>query len=963
MKKVTKLLSALIAAAMLLAVLGLAVFAEENAATVTYEGGEAVGYATAQEAVDAVVNSEETGNITITLLADPAETVVIKQQEGKNLTITADAGVVVTSSLEVDGDGRHSKGEETITFDNIVFSSTKAINFITSQKQYTDPGESAHNSYPHNIFIKNCTVTGSPAYSVVSVVLAHFTQYYNLTMENCVGTQLHSLLQSQSMGGQGVIRNCTVTNSKSGISLGTSANYTVTDTTIEAKNDYGIRFDVNGIAADLKIENCSIKAPKPLVTRNTATNPVSVTVSECNIASTWGEEYPVLAIDGSSFNPAGLVTIDLNKNYWGGGSPVISADFEDVEISAGTYYTDEEKTQLTGNVLLDKNGDGVYGEDEIYASVKAAYEAAEPGDTIVLNADITLDLQGFGKQVTIDLNNKTLTLDKAAVFEGEAAQTTFKNGAVNFDNCDAKTNHYMGDHQNVMKFLVPVVFDNVKMRGENVTAGGAVFSVGANGEMKMINGSTLDIISPKATACIEGAEQTAKITIENSVLNLNGETSDGLRGILRADVAVSGSELTIANMSETALRNVSGVIEEQSTVTIDGGQYGVKNTGSMPALQIDNSEVTISNTKNDTDNSGIYLEKGDALVIAGNSIVNAEIYVAPRVDDETGESNLAKTIKLTFSPTASANVYDIYVEATDGGTINRLSALQVKFALNMLDVPDNENKSVDYTLAPAKGVTISNDINDAEAYLFHYEPDKTGAKFLLGNVTFGGYGEFTFGVDETYPAKAMTAEMADNIVAEYVPEPDEAQKQGKFDIVASAVTGLLSPVTADLTVKIAFNNNVTAGNAEAYQQMKVTITGADGKEYVYALGGDNYTAEEAVIVAGNLPANNRYTVTVSGEGYRTAKKTVQLTEAGAELAFWNNVKDTAEANGERKNFLAGEIVKDGKINVYDLSAVVSYFGEIDLDNGEKNEYAKYDLNRDGKVDSKDVAMVLVSWNE
>ena len=43
--------------------------------------------------------------------------------------------------------------------------------------------------------------------------------------------------------------------------------------------------------------------------------------------------------------------------------------------------------------------------------------------------------------------------------------------------------------------------------------------------------------------------------------------------------------------------------------------------------------------------------------------------------------------------------------------------------------------------------------------------------------------------------------------------------------------------------------------------------------------------------------------------------------------------------------------------------VVSYFGEIDLDNGEKNEYAKYDLNRDGKVDSKDVAMVLVSWNE
>ena len=87
------------------------------------------------------------------------------------------------------------------------------------------------------------------------------------------------------------------------------------------------------------------------------------------------------------------------------------------------------------------------------------------------------------------------------------------------------------------------------------------------------------------------------------------------------------------------------------------------------------------------------------------------------------------------------------------------------------------------------------------------------------------------------------------------------------------------------------------------------------------------------------------------------------------LNFWNNVKDSANATvietGKTpmtKNFLAGDIVKDNNINIYDLSAVVSYFGTENLVSVHP-EYAKYDLNRDGVIDSKDVAYVLVSWGE
>ncbi|MBQ7096667.1 MAG: hypothetical protein IJN96_01170, partial [Clostridia bacterium] len=63
-----------------------------------------------------------------------------------------------------------------------------------------------------------------------------------------------------------------------------------------------------------------------------------------------------------------------------------------------------------------------------------------------------------------------------------------------------------------------------------------------------------------------------------------------------------------------------------------------------------------------------------------------------------------------------------------------------------------------------------------------------------------------------------------------------------------------------------------------------------------------------------------------------------------------------------KNFLAGDIVKDNNINIYDLSAVVSYFNTKTTTSA-YDANAKYDLNRDGVIDSKDVAYVLVSWGE
>ena len=212
-----------------------------------------------------------------------------------------------------------------------------------------------------------------------------------------------------------------------------------------------------------------------------------------------------------------------------------------------------------------------------------------------------------------------------------------------------------------------------------------------------------------------------------------------------------------------------------------------------------------------------------------------------------------------------------------------------------------------------------------------------------------------------------TTEAVDSIVDEYLTNGD-VTNTGKLDAAASIDAINLTQETANLTVNVSFPNAVV-NQAAAYQDMKVTVSG-NGANEVVKLGSDNSNVTFAndtytVEFTDKLVKGNTYTVTVSGAGYRTARYTVSMTGAKT-LNFWNNVKTVPAyveenvGNPTNTNFLAGDIVKDGQVNIYDLSAVVSYFGTDNLVENHK-EYAKYDLNRDGVIDSMDVAYVLVSW--
>lgn len=248
--------------------------------------------------------------------------------------------------------------------------------------------------------------------------------------------------------------------------------------------------------------------------------------------------------------------------------------------------------------------------------------------------------------------------------------------------------------------------------------------------------------------------------------------------------------------------------------------------------------------------------------------------------------------------------------------------------------------------------------------------DTVNAEITIGQATVTGYGKYTLKVDDSASTNVVNATtLAASLVESYA---TDGSADGNLDITSSTTdkNGQQQEIkipTRKLSVKINMNNKV-ADQVKAYQAMKVDIAGGDYSETI-ALGSDAVAqAAKVYTVEKDLPINTAYTVTVSGAGYRTARYTVNLT-SDKTLNFWNNVADNAievelgnDTYKKDVTFLAGDIVKDGTINIYDLSAVVSYFGTINNVDAE-SEYAKYDLNRDGKIDSKDVAYVLVSWGK
>lgn len=467
------------------------------------------------------------------------------------------------------------------------------------------------------------------------------------------------------------------------------------------------------------------------------------------------------------------------------------------------------------------------------------------------------------------------------------------------------------------------------------------------------------------------------ITLNNLERNLKTDDSIDFRGDENAVYEVVVSEPSAADKT---------VIPEKEDVDNKAEMYDIKVVKTVgettTVVDVKNQQVTldlgsavksgetpiVKHIKDGAQPVDITVESvsGDGKSITFTAPSFSTYYVEyPAVDPAASEiaTNLEAKLENEVISGKTAT-YDLVLYGGNDRVINRFMSSEWKF-----DCSGN----VSYEVTPAVNVKMTQDTAN-DIYGLNMDgknyADATGKKIKLATVTITGIGDYTFNAAS---AKAHTAKAANNIVDSF----DSAATAATGKVVLGAgVTGTLETAKYNLSVNIVFNN-IAENQVKAYQQMKAVISGGDlTDDIVIDLGSDagtgvvynqylDNTAEYKF--SAELSENETYTVTVSGAGYRTARYTVNMT-GDKTLNFWNNVKSTAErieagvGTPKTSNFLAGDIVKDNKINIYDLSAVVSYFGVSGLDAANHPEYAQYDLNRDGKIDSRDVAYVLVSWD-
>ena len=516
---------------------------------------------------------------------------------------------------------------------------------------------------------------------------------------------------------------------------------------------------------------------------------------------------------------------------------------------------------------------------------------------------------------------------------------------------------------------------------------------------------------------VNGAELTLKdITIIGGASTSTG-TDGGCGGdaVYAENATLNVIDSTLIGGGSTALgmfANGSPIKSVGSVINVEGSELKTaEDTQAMPSpiIDADNaSTVSISNSKlvsSDTgswnyaspyifsvDDTGAAYSHDNTVSLSGDiyffgNELGEGLLINPsddlRIFGNVNASYIANELVVKFvkadvdannnDTDEEADLYNIVIASSDPTKlINRLNSLDLTFALTS----SSENGAVDYEICDTnnKNITINPVNNSKNRYEFHFEDKDAGVadtatEIVIGQVKFTGYGTYSFCVDANAKDTNIVhaTKTADSIVDSFIPAGSTLEGEGTLDLGEGITGATIAVPTRTLTINIDFYNTVE-NNAAVYQDMEVRIVGGTVDKKI-ALGEDT-DADADYTVVEDLPYNTAYTVTVSGAGYRTARYTVNLNDHKT-LNFWNNVMDENHAieveeglasSKTTKNFLAGDIVKDNNINIYDLSAVVSYFS-MELDTDAYSTYAKYDLNRDGFIDSKDVAYVLVSWGK
>lgn len=503
-------------------------------------------YASLQAAVNAVQNGE---SVTLTLINDVAENVTVSQ--APNVAITID-GNNKTFKRTITVDGKSAAyATAGLTIKNVNFDATNI-----SKDACINLGGNNSIRYTSNVTVEYCTFTGTDK---AKVGVKNYTGgCKNVTIKNCTATGLHSLAQLKTSTTVTLAEN-TVTESKNGVSLGSSTGVTVTECTFTV-DGYGIRPDGG---ASVTITDSNISAFIPVVVRNASAD-ASLT-----------------------FNGTNDMTETNTDGYW---CVIGTSEYEE---------NGELPTAATGNVIVNLNDEGlsyegVYGNyavaqigDVKYASLQAAIEDAQNGDTVILfaNTDEVVSVNVLNKEISIVGEEDLFPVLTGGLDFG------IDNHSQDAGNITIKGIKFVGNGIKIDDMASVTIEGNIF---ENITASNAIYV--AADEYTTTLAITNNIITNVAGAGINLRNPINATVTGNTITNVTGNAmtfqNNGAIEDVAGEIVITGNVLTDWAYGKTegrairlALGNIADnvIIEENAMIAANAPEEFVKISGTSNA--------------------------------------------------------------------------------------------------------------------------------------------------------------------------------------------------------------------------------------------------------------------------------------------------------------------------------------------------------------------------------------------
>jgi len=368
-----------------------------------------IGYKNLQAAVDAVKNGE------IILL---------------NKDVTHTEGATINNGVQFTIDGQNATFTNTIVLglnQNVTIKNIQFVN-ISDAEEFHFIKTNSKNSNPV-LMVDGCTFTGKEGTTTVAVMTQHPK---DVTIKNCTGTKLHSLLQNTN-GHKVTVENVEVEASEGGLNLNNVITAVIKNVKITSAGEYGIRLD-GGNASNITVEDVTISADIPVYVRVAVKDGWNLNIEGEN-ELTAEEGYPVIAInkdkkytvsDGevvvTQTDKKVTVVINDEKLVEEIGENYTEAIKGAVFASGNKYYTTMPKAEMSvGTVInagaIENTDDGSYINFEItdmFANESVQIKLYS-GETLLSTTDLVKTEGNIGAQP--ELSAKVEITDESSSWE------------------------------------------------------------------------------------------------------------------------------------------------------------------------------------------------------------------------------------------------------------------------------------------------------------------------------------------------------------------------------------------------------------------------------------------------------------------------------------------------------------------------------------------------------------------